>query len=633
MRKTRSFSRRLSLHIVGISSVVFLIAIAILAVYSHKLITEEAMMSASNMLTSTINDLEKTLKVAEVTTENVSWLVSERLNNQQELYEITKEVVQKSSLISGCAVAFPSEFFPGIHYFSPFSYKDSLGNVKSKQLGAETYDYFTMDWFEIPYETKQSYWCEPYFDDGGGDKLMSTFSRPLLDEDGNVTAIITADISLDQMSKKTNSIRPYKHSYTLLVSKEGQFIGHPYPYLMGKNIFDTPELKNNEDLKKIVDAMLNGESGVKSFAIGNDVSFASFGQLNNGWSVAIICPYRYVLERSSFMHLIIGIVFVIGLILLFVISYIIIHKLTKPLVEMSNSAQSIAKGNFNTPLPKITSRDEIRQLRDSFDYMQHSLTNYVEELKTTTAANERFESELNIAHDIQQQMLAHDFPQDDRLDVYAVLKPAKEVGGDLYDFVYRTSDNVLYFAVGDVSGKGVPASMIMAITKSACRFVSGMNFTMDQVMTKVNQAVSDNNEMGMFVTLFIGRLDLNTGNLKYCNAGHNPIIVYGSDGKASFLKAKPNLAVGLIPDFPYEMEELQLEKGSRLVLYTDGVTEAEDKDKNLFGDERLLVWANNATSYHGAQEACEGLLAEVKKFTGDIEQNDDITIMTIKYKD
>lgn len=631
MRKVKSFSRRLSLYIVGITSVIFLGAMAILAIYSHKLITEEAMSSASNMLAATINDLEKTLEVAEVTTEDISWLLTDHVFNERYLYDMTRKVVSQSSIISGAAIAFPKGEFQGRYYFSPYSYRDSNGEVHSKQLGNEDYDYFSMDWFRVPFETKQCCWTEPYFDEGGGGVLMSTFSRPLLDSNGNVLAIITADISLEQMSEKTNSIRPYKHSFTLLVSKEGQFIGHPYSDEMGKNIFDEPELKENEVLRKIVTSMLDGNSGIKSFALDRDISFASFGPLNNGWSVAIICPYRSVLERSTVMHIIIGFVFGFGLILLFVVCYFVVKHLTQPLTEISKSAESIATGNFNTKLPRIKSHDELRQLRDSFDYMQTSLVKYVDELKTTTAANERFESELNIAHDIQQSMLPQNFPQCDEVDLHALLIPAKEVGGDLYDFIYRTSDDVLCLAIGDVSGKGVPASMFMAITRSACRFMSGLNFSLAQKMERINESISDNNNMGMFVTLFHACLHLKTGLFQFCNAGHNPIILVKPDGTAEFLKEKVNLAVGLIPDFKYEMQEVQIEKGSKLILYTDGVTEAEDKDKNLFGEERLLQWASKPEAFETAQTACDDLLKTVREFTGPVDQNDDITIMIIKY--
>ena len=212
----------------------------------------------------------------------------------------------------------------------------------------------------------------------------------------------------------------------------------------------------------------------------------------------------------------------------------------------------------------------------------------------------------------------------------ALLVPAKEVGGDLYDFVQR--DNYLYFTVGDVSGKGVPASLMMAITRAGLRFVAGMNQTMDRLLERVNISVTDTNSNNMFVTLFMGRINLATRHMEFCNAGHNPIIVVPPDGEPYFLMAKANLAVGLFDDFAYEAESLDLAPGTRLILYTDGVNEAERADKSLFGNERLLAWAGSdlvRNSTTTDRQVVDSLFAAVQQFAQGNTQNDDITIMSI----
>ena len=175
-------------------------------------------------------------------------------------------------------------------------------------------------------------------------------------------------------------------------------------------------------------------------------------------------------------------------------------------------------------------------------------------------------------------------------------------------------------------------ALVMAITKASFRFVSGLHLPLDEVVERMNNSVSQGNTSEMFVTLFVGKLDLETGLLKYCNAGHNPIVVIDTEGNASFLPCLPNIAIGVFPDFKYKMQEISLKKGTRLVLYTDGVTEAERADKTQFGEKRLLQWAANPGTYPNAAEACNGLYQVVKDFVEGNEQNDDITIMTIKYK-
>jgi sigma-B regulation protein RsbU (phosphoserine phosphatase) len=334
--------------------------------------------------------------------------------------------------------------------------------------------------------------------------------------------------------------------------------------------------------------------------------------------------YRDVLERVTKMQLNLLIIGFFGLLVLFFVCRLVIRRLSKPITQLSESALNMAKGDFKAELPEIKSQDEMKNLRDSFVFMQNSIADYIEELKTTTAANERMESELGVARNIQMGMLRTDFPR----QLYALLNPAKEVGGDLYDYIIK--DKTLYFAVGDVSGKGVPASLMMAITRAALRFVSGLNLPMNETMVRINSSVCDINSNNMFVTLFVGRIDLTTGRMEYCNAGHNPIMILPMVGKPYFLKAKPNLAVGLYEDFPYQSESIDLAAGTRIVAYTDGVNEAENADKALFGNDRLLQWADGVDANDSEQAVVESLYSAVKAFADGNPQNDDITIMSIK---
>jgi serine phosphatase RsbU (regulator of sigma subunit) len=257
-----------------------------------------------------------------------------------------------------------------------------------------------------------------------------------------------------------------------------------------------------------------------------------------------------------------------------------------------------------------------------------------EELQTTTIANERMESELNVARNIQMGMLNTDFPA----QLHAILCPAKEVGGDFYDFSLK--DDQMYFAIGDVSGKGVPASLMMALTSVIMRFVAGLGLPINTMLERINNSVCKANSHGMFVTLFVARIDLKTGHMEFCNAGHNSIVVVPPDENPYFLKAKPNLAIGLLGDFHYEGESLELKPGTRLIAYTDGVTEAEsiiesenEQTIQLYGNDRLLAWAHDITqkgSMVQEKEVVESLYQSVKDFANGNPQNDDIAIMSLK---
>ena len=631
MMKRRSFSTRLSLRILLVVSVLFLASIAVVAFWSHRLITEEAKRSAQSILNASIRDIEKKLVPIEEKVNNVAWYLKSQKCDENALRVLTSGVVKDSDIVGSTVAYVPFAFDSTQYYFNIYS-TDVNGEVVTNQIGCDSYDYFSMDWFRIPYETKKPYWSNPYFDEGGGNCVMSTYSYPLINQKGAVYAVVTADISLEWIENRIRSIKPYEHSYLTVVSPNGSYINQTFENgLMNETIYTTAKKTDNRQIQNIVKEMMAGHNGVMQFNNGGKNSFAVFGPLENGWTAAIVCQYRDVLEKVFRMNSILVAVCLFGLLALFIFCHHTVKKLTQPITELTVSAMNMAKGNFHAQLANVETNDEMHRLRDSFAYMQFTLNDYISELRSTTASNERFESELNIARGIQQNMVPHNFPQRPDFDLFALLQPAREVGGDLYDFVVR--GNKLYFTIGDVSGKGVPASMFMSITRILSRFISGSEQGLDEVLGKINDTIADCNESGMFVTLFMGCLNLETGHLSYCNGGHNPLVVIPTNGaEPYFLPQKPNIALGVWPGFKFEMQEVDLEKGTRLLLYTDGVSEAERFDKSQYGNDRLLAWAKSSDNIEGEELACRNLLDDVQKFTAGNEQNDDITIMSIKLK-
>ena len=294
-------------------------------------------------------------------------------------------------------------------------------------------------------------------------------------------------------------------------------------------------------------------------------------------------------------------------------------------------AKQIAKGDFNTRLPRIKTHDELRELRDSFSHLQGSLVQYIDQLKATTANKERIESELRIARDIQMGMIPKTFPafpERNDISLAARLVPAKEVGGDLYDFFIENEK--LYFIIGDVSGKGIPASLVMAVT---CRLFRSVTMHLDkpeEIISSLNNSLSDNNETNMFCTAFLGILDLKTGKLSYCNAGHNVPYIIEKNGNVSQLDAVPNLALGLLEGFPYQGQETVLDGDKMLYLYTDGVNEAENRQMVQFGDDRLVALLKENAAATTA-EIIDKTFDAVALHADGANQSDDITVMCIKY--
>jgi len=276
----------------------------------------------------------------------------------------------------------------------------------------------------------------------------------------------------------------------------------------------------------------------------------------------------------------------------------------------------------------------MEELCNSFTFMQKELAEYIVSLKETTSAKEKIESELRIAREIQMAMIPHifpPFPDLPQIDVFAVLKSAKEVGGDLYDF-FVIDGNKFCFAIGDVSGKGVPASLFMAVTRTLVRSISDKEVAPSIIMSTLNKSLSDNNESCMFVTFFLGVLNLQSGELKYTNAGHNPPVIIRRNGEVAMFEKTNYIPVGLYENYEYGESSLQLNSGDKVFLYTDGVSEAENEDNHLFGEDNLLkiIYDNTDSTPRDLIQKIEGGIANhVRGYM----QSDDITMMTITYNE
>ena len=621
MKKHKSFSRRLSRWIIIIVAIIFVAQLFVVGLTSNKIIADEAAVSTRHMLHGTISEIELPLGEVEIATGTVAALISS-MPNVGYAEMVLKSTVEMDSLICGGSVIYPTPQGPK----AIMSYQDSLGTLHSYHLmGGWNEESWVCRALAFVDQYRKPFWADPYQAEGKRNMRVAAYCHPIyhvVNGDSTLYAVVTSELPVDWIEHKCESLRPYPHSLTTIMC--GETVIGLHDSLLIAQI--QTAFAEDKALQELQEDMKRGVDSMRRIGSGSNVGYVVYGPLHNGWVASVVCQYKEVLRRSSLMHTNLLIIGLIVIILLYIICRLIIHRLTTPITQLSDAALRMAKGDLNTHLPEIKSSDEMKHLHDSFVYMQNSITDYIDELKTTTAANERMESELGVARNIQMGMLRTDFPD----NVSALLVPAKEVGGDLYDFVQK--GKYLYFTIGDVSGKGVPASLMMAITRAGLRFVSGIDQTMDKLLERINVSVTDTNSNDMFVTLFMARVNLETRQMEYCNAGHNPIIVVPPDGNPYFLKAKPNLAIGLFEDFVYEAESLDLAAGTRLVLYTDGVNEAERADKNLFGNDRLLAWAGSALVRNTAtsdKDVVDSLYNEVLQYTEGNPQNDDITIMSI----
>ena len=325
------------------------------------------------------------------------------------------------------------------------------------------------------------------------------------------------------------------------------------------------------------------------------------------------------------MAVVLTLLFIVTMVVLTYLLRRIIHWGIAPLTTFTQAVDEVARGNLLAKLPEIHSEDEMQRLHHSFTLMQQSLVRQMEELKEVNEATGRIEGELKVARDIQLSMMpkAYKPTAGSPLDIYGYLMPAREVGGDLYDFLER--DGKLFFCIGDVSGKGVPAALVMATTLSQFRIAASHLDDVGDIVRFINGIVCDGNETMMFVTFFAGVIDMATGRLSYVNAGHNkPYLI----DNRQFLESRPGLPLGIEENAPYEVVECDLPSGATLFLYTDGLTEAMTAQREQFGSQRVI---DNLKSGVGCKEQIEEMVEAVHRFVGDAPQSDDLTMLAIKY--
>lgn len=628
----RSYPMRLTITIVLVVASVLGIGAFINHRTAINSVFNESVEKVQSSVTNTILHIENVLNSVEVVVSNLSWVLLEEQDDPDAMYRITRQIVKNNDFVYGSSIAFePSYYKEKGLFYAPYSYRKG-DEICCKQLGSEDYDYHYMDWYQIPKLLGKPYWSEPYYDMGGGDMIMTTYSLPVYDDKDNLIAVLTADISLEWFAEQINSIKLYPNSYNMLVGRGGAFLmHHDRNAILNETIFSQALADDDQILLRLGHDIISGEQGLSPLTY-NGLDWAVFYApiKATGWSVIVACMDSEIFAEFLKVNRISGILVLAMLLLMSVMSFISIRAMTRPLVEFADSANDIAHGNFDAKLPAIKSKDEMRILHDSFVYMQDSLASYVEELKETTANNARIDSELRIARVIQMDLVPKVFPpypERNDIDIYARVIPAKEVGGDLYDFLLN--DDKLYFILGDVSGKGVPAALVMAII---CRLFHTVATTSDGasgIVRTLNDSISETNELNMFCTAFVGILDLKTGHLQYCNAGHNPAIVKELNGETHCLDVIPNIPMGVWNGFDYKVQECYLAKGDMLVIYTDGITEAMSADGLMYSDDRLVGYLSD-NLFTDSQALVDSVVSDVKRYVGGTDQSDDITLMCVR---
>ena len=507
----------------------------------------------------------------------------------EECFTIMEQFMEANPQVFGVALGFEKYVYPDVpseYGFTPYLSRDGNGFYHREDMGTKI-DSHSMPWYKEATLHNEGYWSDP-FRDMASSKVIASFNLPVHGYGGRLVGVLAIVIDTEAFGKKCAEAAPYPSAQVLVADRNFNFVCHPDSSYLLRNVMEVGDYKTFEADDSMKIKMQAGESGSYSVNEGKeDESLFYFEPIERaGWMITVQCPKKEIygsVEKMKSMTTIIAIISILFMIICFV-------------------------------------------------WLFHRIA-------SITQSKTVIERDLKIASAIQMGMIPKlypAFPNRKELDVCGFIKPAKDVGGDLYDYFIR--DEKFFFCIGDVSGKGVPASLFMAVIRALFRNVSLHANDPSEIADALNKGLSDGNDMNMFCTMFIGVLDLRTGHLDYCNAGHNAPIIrrLKEDGSVDvkFMTPQTNLAIGVFDGFPFMREETELKPGEAIFLYTDGVSEAESVTKELFGDERTLQALSKARSGNArtAQEFVNAVYDIIAEHAKGAEQSDDITMCVVEYK-
>ena len=618
----------------------------------RSIVSAETHRQASRSMENAIKIIDNRISNVETAVKTAAAYANTFAPHENLCYTLLKQLIDANEDIAAVTLMYSADYFTKYgRYFAPTIVRDPVsGKLEEDEIGGPENDFCYLEtdsnWI---YTNKldAGYWCLPYIDSMSTKRAMVSYSVPIHDEKGETYAILCADIDLRWVQHIVEEAKPYDYSKVFVIGRDSQYVCHPdQRWIQSVNVITkTRQAKDFEELR-LAQRMLRWERGCDTMdahtltnlaAREGKPSIVYFAPVERvQWSVCFTIPEDIIMKGPNQLSTNMLILLIVMLVLIAFTLYAIIHRQLKPLTVLAVKTREIAHGNFHVHLPAVNTNDEIRHLRDAFDNMQQSLDSYVSELKATTASKASMENELKVASEIQMSMLPKTYPPyPDRtdIDLYGQLLPAKAVGGDLFDFFIN--EGKLFFCIGDVSGKGVPASLLMAVTRSQFRTVSAHESTPDKIVSFISDAMSEGNDTNMFVTLLVGVLDLSTGMLRYSNAGHEaPLLISGSDDRLGMLPVDSNIPAGVMSGWTFTCQEALIDRQTTIFLYTDGLTEAEDMQHNQFGEDRILEAARQVQNAHSQQprDIVNAMTQAVRQFVGKAEQSDDLTMLAIRYR-
>ncbi|MBQ7690298.1 MAG: SpoIIE family protein phosphatase [Muribaculaceae bacterium] len=576
-------SRR-SVGIIILAAVLLAVILLTQYVYTRLLFGRELERQAESELTMKAILVKGLLNLVEEDLYSYKWNIEQSLATPDSLFVSVSRLVENNQHLVGAFVVFVPDYYPQKgRLFEPYAQKTDSG-VVTRQVAGPNHDYTKKSFYRVPIDSCRSHWSTPYVDSAGTGGLVCTYSMPVRDEHGAMACVLGVDVSLDWLSDTINARTTHPSSFNILLTEDGKPI-----------VLPTPRHVRWCDAQQVVDMVTDATPRDSSHSrrtvafsfesnLDGDDGYVFYANMRGKphWKIATVCYDKEVFSKLYWMSFNIFLLIVAALC---VLAYIIRRAL------------------------QVEQRLQHAQLE-----------------------RERIGSELRIASKIQLALLPQITQNADPalagVDVASSLVPAREVGGDLYNFFVRNEK--LYLCIGDVSGKGVPAALLMAVTQALFYAAAQHENRPEHIMNALNGAMCLNNDRNMFVTFFIGLLDLPTGRMRYCNAGHGAPVLLSSDTR--MLNVKPNLPLGVMGGYKFEAQDCTLAAGDTLFLYTDGLTEAMDTQRRQFGAAAMLAVLEGCRRQGTTSgQMLEQVTAEMHRFVNGAEPSDDLTLLAVRY--
>ena len=522
-----------------------------------------------------------------------------------------------------------------------------------QKLFNEGYDPRERSWFVNAVETDGTVFTETYLDVFG--RLLITCATPVKTSSGSLVGVFAMDIRIEDINDSIVNAQVGRNGYAFLVNQDGVVISAPYLQVGADGNYERVILSERDGFAEVADAMTDGEFGFQEVITSAQTLFVSYVPISAAdWSLGMVMPREEVVAPaanisdhiiaetnqvtdavngiSTIMLVFFGMATVAIVLIVLVTTRVQSHRLTEPIRELTEGAQTIGSGNLDYEI-NLHTGDELEILGDTINQMTSSLKDYMNNLAMITADRERIAAELGVATTIQASMLPcifPAFPEREEFQIYATMHPAKEVGGDFYDF-FLTDPDHLWVVIADVSGKGVPAALFMVIAKTLIKNQAGFSQSPGEVLRVVNTQLCENNNADMFVTCFVGMLDIPSGIFTFSNAGHNAPLLCRAGEDYTWLKTRPGFVLAGLEGMQFKDDKIMLHSGDRLFLYTDGVTEALNPQEELYGDDRLCDTLNCSEAKHcSIENTLQAVRNSISVFAQGAEQADDITMLLLE---